>query len=228
MQAAKTNYEYVKAFAGEYESLAIKMTAYWTGAVAILTKHSTCEDNPGNPSCHYYVRIRALNYEVTEVMMTKKDTLLNTIGNITQTCEDPTPNQDRWPFNQVCGTWPGKCTYEYLVFTTEADQIATVGGCQGGGCKMLINEISNYDLVSFGHNEGGVKAVAEEACEEVLGNSPEHRFYGGIIGWKSDQHNTPENQGCKGAVEHVYQFNHDISMFAIPAYVHRRTPFSGT
>lgn len=108
------------------------------------------------------------------------------------------------------------------MFTTEADQIATVGGCQGGGCKMLINEISNYDFwAGFDdpeHEGAEIKEEAKDACSKVVGNSPEHVFYGGIIGWKSLQQKTPEDQGCEDAVDHIYQFNHDISMFAIPAY----------
>lgn len=179
MKAAKSNYDYLKAFGGEYNSLSNSVIMYWTGAVAILQAHSTCHgEKAGDPSCHYFMRLRALNYEVTEGMTKFAIKIKETTKKLATTCESPEPNAAVWPWNQVCLDYPGKCTYQYLVFTTEADQAASVGGCAGGGCKMLMSELSNNEniIANWGTNMAMEKGT--KFCKKVVDSSCDPAYFG--------------------------------------------------
>lgn len=208
MATAKTNYEYAQNFGLNYIKVATLLVAYWSGVVSILSKHSTCGDNmEATFTCKYSIAFESLKHEVTESMFKHAQALKETTTALATTCEAPASNVALWPWNQKCEDWPGQCNYQYLVLMTQTDQEATVNGCEGGGCKMLITE--RYYQTDI-----------EEECRKEVKNAQNAKgkaFYGGIIGWQSGLE--PKDQSsCKGAATVANKAANDYSMLAIPSY----------
>ena len=209
MADAKTNYDFVQNFGLNYVKVATMLVSYYVGVVSILNKHSTCdEDSMAQPSCKYYISFMALRAEVDDAMFKHAGKLKETMNLLPKKCEKPTP-EAKWPWNQKCEDLGGKCNYEYLLLMPETDQLATVNKCEGGGCKMLINEMHHKNDIIKQCNRGS------------------NAYYGGILGWQDGQElptmmiggNTWKHALCTHAANIANKGGHDFSMFAIPRYV---------
>ena len=223
MATAKTNYDYVQNFGLNYIKVATMLTEYHLVALTIFTMHSTCGNEVDKHSCDYYFAYKSLRHDVTESMTKHSNKLKETLKELNTKCEAPASNLALWPWNQKCKDWPGKCNYDLLLFTTQTDQEATVNKCEGGGCKLVIEEQYPVDV--------------KESCKEVLrinrNTTKGKAFNGGIFVWHSSDSDKPKdyskdyrdsNNGdqicpkiAKGFRE--ASLGHDVSIFAIPGYV---------
>ena len=143
---------------------------------------------------------KALQSEVNKSMFTHAQKLKETVSSLSKKCENP-PIKAKWPWNQKCAEFPGKCNYQYLLITTQTDQESIVAGCANEECKMLIAEEFHADDMS-------------RFCKKYDTKD----FYGGILGWTSGD-KLPEPQTCDAATDKANKFNNDMSMLAIPRYV---------
>jgi len=214
MAVAKTNYDYVEMFGRHFISLATALTAYNTIVTSIFAKHSTCngvKSTLGDFTCDYYISYSALRFEINDSIMDRASQLTKIIGKdndggITKTCEEPV-SKALWPWNQKCGSVGMRCNYKYLIFMAQTDQESTLNECEGGGCKLLLEEVS-------------LPYVMTTRCEQELKsavNSTESAFYGGMYGWGGSKVPTKADS-CAVAVREGKTYSHDISMIAIPGY----------
>jgi len=200
MNDAKRNYDFVQNFGLNYVKVATMLVAYWLQVVTILNFHSTCGgEGMDEVSCKYYMSFKALQSEVNKSMFTHAQKLKETVSSLSKKCENP-PIKAKWPWNQKCAEFPGKCNYQYLLITTQTDQESIVAGCANEECKMLIAEEFHADDMS-------------RFCKKYDTKD----FYGGILGWTSGD-KLPEPQTCDAATDKANKFNNDMSMLAIPSY----------
>jgi len=220
MSVAKTNYDYVEMFGRHFISLANSLTIYNMIVESILIKHSTCNGENGTLGdfkCDYYISHSALKFEINDSIMEHASTLTNTIigkdgdGGLTQTCEEPVSNMALWPWNQKCGIYSTRCNYKYLLISSQANQESIVNECEGDGCKLLIKEENDPQIM--------IKKC-EHQSKLVSYNKDEKTFYGGIYGWNGDT--IPDLVmpiDCKLALVNAEVSGwSDKSMIAIPGY----------
>ena len=196
------NYDFVQNFGLNYVKVATMLVAYWVSVVSILNYHSTCRgEDMDDVSCKYHVSFKALLSEVNDAMFAHAKKLKKTVTSLSKKCEK-SKIKAKWPWNQKCEDFPGKCNYEYLLITTQTDQESIVAGCAADECKMLITEEFDVDdIVNY--------------CNKL--NTTD--FYGGILGWQSDSSVPEDSKTCVAAANKANKFNNDFSMLAIPRYV---------